>query len=56
MTLDDLINESTSGKSIDSFTNEEYKKVSAEETDAEIKEILKDYSKAIKDASNYFIR
>ncbi len=56
MTLDDLINESTSGKPIDSFTNEEYKKVSTEETDPEIKEILKDYSNAIKDASNYYVR
>lgn len=56
MTLEDLINESTSGKSVNSLTNDEYKKVSSEETDPEIKEILKDYSNAIKDASNYFIR
>jgi 2,4-dienoyl-CoA reductase-like NADH-dependent reductase (Old Yellow Enzyme family) len=56
VTLDDLISESTSGRQIDSFTNEEYKKVSTEETDPEIKEILKDYSNAIKDASNYFVR
>lgn len=54
--LNDLVNESASGKSVNSLTNDEYKKVSTEETDPEIKEILKDYSNAIKDASNYFVR
>ena len=56
MTLEELINESTSGKSVDSLTNDEYKKVSTEETDPEIKDILKDYSNAIKDARNYFYK
>ena len=47
MTLEAFIYESTSGKPMASFTNEEYGQVSTEETDPEIKEIFKDYSNVI---------
>jgi len=56
MVMNDLLKESSSGTVVESLTNDEYKKVSIEETDPAITIILKDYSSALRDASNYFVR
>lgn len=56
MTLDDKLKESSAGTVVESLTNDEYKKMCVEETDPVITLILKDYSSALRDAGNYYVR
>jgi hypothetical protein len=56
MLTDDLLKELSPGTVVESLTNDEYERVSIEETNPAIDKILEDYASALRDAANYFVR
>jgi hypothetical protein len=56
MTLEEILRDIPEGTKINTLTNDDYKQLCVKEGDPEIKQILKDYAEALREASNYYVR